>query len=91
MAKVHDIGAQLFWHTLTYPSTEFPLLDRGITHEIDEPFRVGISKVIRLPFTKRALVVGHWKAQLSEGMALQNAIGARALSDTNDDIWGEEF
>jgi hypothetical protein len=91
MAKVHDIGTHFFWHSMKYPGGQFPLFDRGVTREIDEPFRLGVSKVIRFPFTRKALVLGLWKARLPEGDALREAIGARALDGMDDNIWSDDL
>ena len=81
MAKVHDIGFDTYVHGMSYPNTKFPLYDHGLTREIDPPFRLGISRVIRIPLTRRAFVVGKWVARLPETEALMDAIGARELGE----------
>ena len=47
-------------HTMTYPSADFPLVDRGTSQEIDYPFRTASSWVVRLPATRKAVVIGKW-------------------------------
>ena len=50
------------------------------TQEIDEPFRSGKGFAIRIPFTKRALVVGKWSnTDYTESQALTYAIRGRGL------------
>lgn len=87
MAQVHDIGSKNYIQVITYPSVKFPLYDHGITREIDPPYRLGISRVFRIPFSRKAVVVGEWVARLPETDALINAIGARPL-DSKD--WDHE-
>jgi hypothetical protein len=87
MSKVYDIGTNTYVQRLNYPTRKFPLYDHGITREIDPPYRVGFSRVIRVPFSRKALVVGQWVSVLPETDALINAIGARPLeSDDWDNV-----
>lgn len=78
MPQVHDIGP-VFVHTMNYPDRNFPLVDRGETQEIEDPYRYGRSWVIRLPWSRRALVTGRWTSQEPEDSALRRAIRARDL------------
>lgn len=61
-------------------SSSGPVKERTWTQEIDEPYRTGDTLVLRLPRTKFTFCVGKWSdTTLSESMALQRAIGARAI------------
>lgn len=82
MAKVHDLYFNTYVHKMDYPTSKFPLYDFGLTREIDPPFRLGLSRVFRIPFTRRAIVVGKWAAALPEDEALYGAIGARPLTES---------
>ena len=74
MPATKDVG-RFFAHGLTYPSTNFPLVDRGVTQEIEHPFRLGKSLVLRVPFTRRAVVLGVWGASASDpDKALEKAL-----------------
>lgn len=79
MPEVYNIGKQYFTHQMEYPTKKFPLLDKGTTQEIEEPFRRGISIVLRAPFSRRALVIGKWTGTQNEEMALSSAIGMREI------------
>lgn len=79
MPQLHDIGRKHFVHTMAYPTKKFPILDRGETQEIEEPFRLGRSWVIRLPFSRSAVVFGHWVSEQDETEALRRAIKVRDL------------
>lgn len=81
MPNVHHIGPKVYVHQMTYPSTAFPLAERGTTQEIEYPFRCGQSVVIRLPFTTRAMAFGVWTGKVEESMALEGAIGAKWIGD----------
>lgn len=54
--ETHDCG-RLFIHTMAVP-TGGPLTELGTTHEVEQPWRVGRSVVLRV--WKLALVVGWW-------------------------------
>lgn len=79
MPQIHDIGKRHFVHAMQYPTRNFPLVDRGETQEIENPYRNGRSLVFRLPLSRAALVVGRWQTRLSEETALRRAIQARDL------------
>ena len=66
---------------MSYPSRKFPVVDKGNTQEIEYPFRVGQSVVLRVPFTKQAVVLGRWVSSKPETDALTSAIGARQLEN----------
>lgn len=65
MPTTKDAG-RFFAHGMTYPSTDFPLVDKGVTQEIEHPFRLGKSVVLRAPFTRRAVVLGVWGASATD-------------------------
>lgn len=79
MPEVHNIGSNHFAHTMEYPTRAFPIIDRGSTQEIEWPYRTGRSVVIRVPFTRQAMVVGKWTGEKDEELALSEAIGVREL------------
>ncbi len=79
MPLTKEVGT-LFVHRMRYPSTDFPLMERGHSQEIDHPFRKGSSIVVRIPFSTAAVVVGKWKEEQDEEVALTEAIGARSIS-----------
>jgi hypothetical protein len=59
----------LFWHWQRYPKRRVapatpPLHETARPREVEDPYRIGHGHVLRLPFTRRALVVGYWVPQL---------------------------
>lgn len=80
MANPRDVGP-FYWHTLVYPVKPPILWEKAETQEIDFPFRGGVGVSLRLPFTRLALVVGHWKSSYDESQALTNAIRGRSLPE----------
>lgn len=79
MPNVTQLGPTLYAHRMEYPTKNFPVFDRGDTQEIDWPFRTGKAIVTRIPFTRRAIVVGRWIGKRSEEDALTSAIHARSI------------
>jgi hypothetical protein len=79
MPALHQIGKKHFFHTMKYPSTQFPLMESGHTQEIEDPYRAGDAWVVRVPFTRTAVVVGRWVCALKEDDALASAIQMREL------------
>jgi hypothetical protein len=79
MPQVHDIGNKYYAHTMQYPTKDFPLIEEGTTHEIEEPYRYGRCLVTRLPWTRTALVVGKWVSVQDERSNLEEAIGYRRI------------
>lgn len=55
----HDLGP-LFWHKIRLQKKS-PLIHRFPSHEVEEPFRVSNSIVLRLPWASRGIVVGWWR------------------------------
>lgn len=82
MPATKEIGP-FFLHVLRYPSTDFPLVERGTTQEIDHPFRKATSLVFRVPFRTRAFVVGKWGPPADDpDEALHQAL--RLFQEVND-------
>ncbi len=80
--QTKDIG-NVYWHPLTYPVKPRVFFDKADTQELDPPFRRGTGYAIRLPFTKKAVVVGVWrKTGYTESQALTYAIKGRGLPKT---------
>ena len=79
MPQIHDIGKHHFIHAMKYPTRNFPVIDKGETQEIEQPYRNGRSLVFRVPLGRSAIVVGRWQTRLSEDTALRRAIRARDL------------
>lgn len=75
-----EIG-NMYWHVLTYPSKPKILWERADTQEIDPPFRFGSGWSIRVPFTRKAIVIGTWKRTYPESEALTYAIRGRYVSE----------
>ena len=47
---------------IEYPHRKFiPLVEKGWTNEIEEPYRLGTCLVLRIPFTKPGFVLGVWE------------------------------
>lgn len=82
MSTVHSAGP-FFAHTMKYPSTRHPMIERGSTQEVTWPFRQGVSVVIRVPMTRLAVSLGYWRAnsEQDEHVALMRALGGRELGD----------
>lgn len=82
MAKVNQIGKQYFTQYLKYYPANwgYKLGVSGWSQEIDEPFRTGVTFILRLPF-HRAFVLGKWVGELPEETALNKAIQGRVLKD----------
>lgn len=79
MPQIHDIGKRHFVHAMKYPTKRFPLIDRGETQEIEQPYRNGTAVVFRVPLSRTAVVFGRWQTRFSEETALRRAIQARDL------------
>ena len=71
----------IYWHTLKYPVKPRELCERAETQEIDEPFRFGSGFALRIPFTRKAVVIGKWQQSYSESEALTYAIRGRYVGD----------
>ena len=73
MAETRDFG-RLFFHTMKWPVPGGPLIERGHTQEIEEPYRTARPLLFRLP-GKRRFVLGWWGPSVSESVAMRNALG----------------
>lgn len=72
---------------LKYPHRKLlPVIEKGWTHEIEEPFRRGSCLVFRLPFTHPALVIGWWGPEQNEDEALTAAVWGRELNIPVDEL-----
>lgn len=80
-----DVG-NMYWHILEYPVKPKVLWERAETQEIDEPFRFGSGWAIRMPFTRKAVVIGKWQSSYTESEALTYAIRGRSL-DSDEIDW----
>lgn len=78
MPRTHSAGPY-FVHSMEYPSRDFPVWDKGTTQEIEHPFRLAQSYVVRVPFTRRAFVFGRWGPEQHEHEALAKAIHVREM------------
>ncbi len=80
MAETRDIGRRIYWHWAWYTSYKSPLFAVEPTTEIDPPYRTGTSTVWKVPFSRRALVVGAWTGRsANEKEAILRATGGREL------------
>jgi hypothetical protein len=81
------INGPLYVKTLKYPHRKpLPVIEKGWTHEIEEPFRRGSCLVFRLPFTHRGFVLGWWLESQDEDSALTSAIWGRELDITVEEL-----
>jgi len=77
----------LYGELIKYPHRKFfPIVEKGWTHEIEEPFRKGSCIVFRFPFTKPGLVFGLWGNAQDETEALTAAIWGRHLDVPVDEL-----
>jgi hypothetical protein len=79
--EVHNIG-RLFTHKFSYPSTDFPLIDRGKTQEVTWPYRVSRPLVFRLPKLRHGFVLGWWGPRLPEDVAMDRALSGALIGYT---------
>ena len=77
--QIHEIGRRYYWHAAQYADRFEPLCAVESTQEIEEPYRVGVARVFRVPFSRRVLVIGRWMYTLDEDDALLGAIGGEWL------------
>lgn len=55
----------LFWHIHRYPRRRVaparpPLTERAAPRELEQPYRRGEGRVLRIPLLRRGVVVGYW-------------------------------
>ena len=70
---------------MTYPVKPPVVFERAETQEIEKPYRFGKGWCLRLPFTRKALVVGKWIKQYEESTALTVAINGRGMKQDEVD------
>ena len=81
-----DIGP-LYVQVIKYPHRKpLPVVEKGWSHEIEEPYRKGSCLVFRLPYTKHGLVFGLWGASQEEDEALTAAIWGRHLDVSLEEL-----
>jgi hypothetical protein len=72
---------------ITYPHRKaLPVLEKGWTHEIEEPYRRGSCFVLRFPFAHRAIALGVWREAQDEEQALTAALWGRHLDVSLDEL-----
>jgi hypothetical protein len=77
----------IYGQMIKYPHRDLhPILEKGWTHEIDEPYRKGSCLVFRIPFTKPGFVLGKWGKAQDEEEALTAAIWGRRLDVSVDEL-----
>ena len=77
----------LYGQVIKYPHRHaLPIVEKGWTHEIDEPFRKGSCLVFRLPFTNPGLVIGIFGAPQEESKALTAALWGRELDVSVEEL-----
>lgn len=74
----------LYGQIIKYPHRKpLPVVEKGWTHEIEEPYRRGSCLVFRFPFTKPAVVFGVWREEQDEETALRKAMWTRVMDDVS--------
>lgn len=84
MAQTHDVG-KFYWHLMTYPVKPPVVLERAETQEIDGQYRFGKGWCLRLPLTRKSIVMGKWVKHYTESQALTNAINGRSMKQEEVD------
>jgi hypothetical protein len=81
-----NIGS-LYGQVIEYPHRKpLPIVEKGWTHEIDEPYRKGSCLVFRIPFTKPGFVLGWFGESQDETEALTAALWGRHLDVPVDEL-----
>jgi hypothetical protein len=77
----------LYVQKIEYPHKKFlPIVEKGWTNEIEEPYRKGSCLVFRIPFTKPGFVFGIWGKPQDESEALTAALWGRELDVTIEEL-----
>lgn len=74
-----------YWHILTYGSKPKIFVEKAETQEIDGDYRFGSGWAIRMPFTRKAIVIGKWVDSFGESEALTYAIRGRSMASDEVD------
>jgi len=83
MSSTHDIGP-LFWQSIRL-DRKAPRFHRAPTHEIERPFRLSNSVIVRF-WGERGLVFGRWRpTDWTEEEALRYATQAQDLDPLGPD------
>lgn len=70
---------RFFWHSISLKK-DSPLYHRFPTHEVEEPYRWSNSRIFRLPWSSKGLVVGWWhKTNNTEEKAILAGMGGRVM------------
>lgn len=81
-----NIGS-LYGQVIKYPHRKpLPILEKGWSNEIEEPFRRGSCLVFRIPFTRPGFVLGKWGEEQDEDVALTAAIWGKNLDVTVEEL-----
>ena len=59
----HNLPLSFFWDVITYPPRRNPLFEGGVAQEEDFPWREGPCRIVRAPFSRKALAVGKWTGE----------------------------
>jgi hypothetical protein len=66
----------LWWEGTAYRRLPAPLTESVETQEDEFPWRVGRARIIRIPFTRKAMAVGRWTGEqpheIVDGIPLLN-------------------
>lgn len=77
----------LYVDVINYPIYKnYPIAEIGWTNETEEPFRKGTCLVVKPPLTHKALVLGVWGKSQEESAALSQAVEARPLDVSPEEI-----
>ena len=81
--ETHDLG-RLFTHGMTIP-TGGPRVEIGTSHEVEKPWRVGRSVVLKV-WPTYAIVLGWWGAGRTREEVVAAELDAQAVDVPVDDI-----
>lgn len=90
MPETHDVpGTSRYVTTVRYPpSDDLPLTEPGVeTRETEEPFRIGVGRALRVPFTRHAVVLGAWQDEGGDEVErLTAALRGGHVASSSDEI-----
>ena len=55
----HDLGSW-YWHVMRVPALTPPVQLQGLSHEVEDPWRIGRCVLLRLGLLPLVLVLGKW-------------------------------
>lgn len=90
MPHAQDIGS-VFVTTMRYPPLrrwDLPWREpEAEVREVDHPYRIGHGTAYRVPFTRRAFIVGRWADEGGEEMErIRAALQARDLEYDSEEV-----